>query len=65
MTQLAPTPTTKGQLPKGKRKAIPIRLMPEHHAELYQTAQDEQRSMGFVALRRYLVGLRIEQNQSN
>ena len=51
--------TPKGELPhlkNGKRKAIQIRLTPAEHAELTQAAATEQRSMSFVALRRYRLG---------
>ncbi|MFZ2843353.1 hypothetical protein [Psychrobacter sp.] len=51
--------TPKGELPhlKGsKRKPVQIRLTPSEHKELIQTARKEQRSMSFVALRRYRLG---------
>lgn len=55
--------TNKGQLHKSNRKAIPIRLLPEQHAELKKTSATEIRSMGFIALRRYQAGLQLEQSK--
>lgn len=51
--------TPKGELPhlkKGKRKPIQIRITPEDHEELIQAAMKENRSMSFIALRRYRLG---------
>lgn len=53
--------TDKGQLPKGKRQGIPIRLLPFEHAELKEASKDEGRSMGFIAYRRYQAGLQLEE----
>ena len=57
-TELAAT--QKGQLKKTKRRSIPVRLEIEFHAELNQVAESEQRSMSFIALRRYLKGRAAE-----
>ena len=57
------TATPKGELPHlktGKRKAVAIRLPPNDHAELEQAAEEEMRSMSFIALRRYQAGLQLE-----
>lgn len=48
--------TTKGQLLKSKRIPVPIRLIVDDHKELKDSAHSQQRSMGFIAMRRYLVG---------
>jgi len=48
--------TSKGQLQKSKRISVPIRLQREDHNELKFIADMQQRSMSFVAMRRYLVG---------
>lgn len=56
--------TPKGELPhlkEGKRKPIQIRITPSEHEELAQTALNENRSMSFIALRRYRAGLELEQ----
>lgn len=59
MTETSLQATPKGELPhlkKGKRKAIQIRLTPAEHDELTSAAAAEQRSMSFIALRRYRLG---------
>jgi len=48
--------TKKGQLQKSKRISVPIRLQIEDHNELKFIADIQQRSMSFVAMRRYLIG---------
>lgn len=60
MTQTKLEATPKGQLQKTQRVSIPVRLEIEHHAELTETAAEEQRSMSFITLRRYLKGREIE-----
>lgn len=60
MNQTTLAATEKGQLKKTKRLSIPVRLELEDHAELNQVAESEQRSMSFVALRRYLKGRAVE-----
>lgn len=67
MSQTTLVATQKGQLKKAKRMSMSVRLEVDDHAELGQVADSEQRSMGFIALRRYLKGRDIElaeQNQS-
>ncbi len=56
-------PTPKGEMPKGKRQVAPIRLLDHEHAELKQASEHEQRSMSFIAYRRYQAGLRLEEEQ--
>lgn len=56
--------TQKGQLKKSKRIPTPIRLELTDHAELSSTADNEQRSMAFIALRRYNAGKELEAQQS-
>lgn len=65
MNQTKLAATQKGQLKKTKRISIPVRLEVEDHAELGQAADSEQRSMSFVALRRYLKGREIELAEQN
>lgn len=48
--------TKKGQLLKSKRVSVPIRLTVENHLELRDLALKQQRSMSFIAMRRYLKG---------
>lgn len=48
--------TKNGQLNKAKRVSVPIRLLFNDHKELNATAEHQQRSMSFVAMRRYLIG---------
>lgn len=65
MTETTLEPTPKGELPHlktGKRKSVQIRLPPDQHKELTQAAVDEDRSMSFIALRRYQRGLSLEKN---
>ncbi|MGM8899469.1 MULTISPECIES: hypothetical protein [unclassified Psychrobacter] len=56
MLTTALTSTIKGQLQKSKRISVPIRLQVDDHNELKHLADIQQRSMSFVAMRRYLVG---------
>lgn len=65
MTSPALTSTDKGQLPKAKRITVPIRLLTIDHTELKKTADDEDRSMSFIAMRRYQAGLQLEQAKSD
>ncbi|OBX79152.1 hypothetical protein [Faucicola atlantae] len=61
-----PTQTQQKQrLKKAKRHVLPVRLDTQAHAELQQQAKAEQRSMSFIALRRYNAGLRLEKQKSN
>lgn len=58
--------TLKGELPhleSGKRKPVQIRLSPSDHAELTKAAKSEDRSMSFIAFRRYQAGLALEQSE--
>ncbi|WP_201543452.1 hypothetical protein [Psychrobacter immobilis] len=48
--------TPKKQLLKSKRVSISIRLLDDDHTELKDTANEQQRSMSFVAMRRYMKG---------
>lgn len=52
--------TDKGQMPKGKRQVIPVRLLADEHQELQQASLNEGLSMGFIAYRRYQAGLKLE-----
>lgn len=65
MKTTALTSTSKGQLPKAQRLVIPIRLLAEDHSELKRIADNEQRSMSFIAMRRYLKGRELELNKQN
>lgn len=56
MPTTALTSTSKGQLQKSNRISVPIRLQIEDHDELKIIADIQQRSMSFVAMRRYLSG---------
>jgi hypothetical protein len=63
MNQTTLRATPKGELPHlkdGKRKPVQIRLTPSEHQELILAAQSENRSMSFVALRRYRAGTNTE-----
>ena len=57
--------TKSGQLPKSKRISVPIRLTIKDHLELKSVAINQQRSMSFVAMRRYLIGLSQELSSTN
>lgn len=69
MNITALTSTKKGQLNKAKRVSVPIRLLVDDHQELSSTAEQNQRSMSFIAMRRYLLGrdqeLLINETYSN
>ena len=54
----------KERLPYARRHILPIRLEQQDHAELTKTAEQEQRSMSFIAMRRYQAGLALEQTQN-
>lgn len=56
MNTTALSSTQKGQLKKADRISIPIRLLTDDHTELKESAVEQQRSMSFVAMRRYLSG---------
>ncbi|PKH79990.1 hypothetical protein [Psychrobacter sp. 4Bb] len=56
MLTTALTSTIKGQLQKSKRISVPIRLQVDDHNELKHLADIQQRSMSFIAMRRYLLG---------
>ena len=56
MTITALASTKKGQLLKAKRVSVPIRLLVDDHEELTSSAEKQQRSMSFVAMRRYMKG---------
>ena len=58
-------PTDSGRLQKTKRISVPIRLRTDDHAELKSSAEDELRSMGFIAMRRYLKGRELELTEKN
>ncbi|GLR27793.1 hypothetical protein [Psychrobacter pacificensis] len=63
MTETTVQATPKGELPhlkSGKRKSVQLRLTPSEHKELMRTAKNENRSMSFVAHRRYRSGLNQE-----
>lgn len=65
MTETTLQATPKGELPhlkNGKRKSVQLRLTPSEHAELTATADREDRSMSFLACRRYQAGLQLEQS---
>ena len=53
----------KQRLPHAKRHVLPIRLDKDSHTELVNQAEQEQRSMSFIAMRRYQAGLALEQSQ--
>lgn len=53
----------KQRLPKANRHVLPIRLNKDLHTELVNQAEQEQRSMSFIAMRRYQAGLQLEQSQ--
>jgi len=55
----------KQRLPKAKRHVLPIRLDKKSHDELVQQSEQEQRSMSFIAMRRYQAGLQLEQSQQS
>lgn len=55
----------KQRLPKASRHVLPIRLDKKSHDELVQQAEQEQRSMSFIAMRRYQAGLQLEQSQQS
>lgn len=65
MSQTTLQATEKGQLNKANRVSISLRLECDHHAELKEVADADQRSMSFVALRRYLKGREIELTEQN
>ena len=48
--------STPKQLLKSKRVSVSIRFLDDDYAELKDTANEQQRSMSFVAMRRYLKG---------
>lgn len=48
--------TSNKQLLKSKRVSISIRLPHEDYAELKNAANEQQRSMNFVAIKRYMEG---------
>lgn len=48
--------STPKQLLKSKRVSVSIRFLDDDYAELKDTANEQQRSMSFVAMRRYLNG---------
>lgn len=54
----------KQRLPHAKRHILPIRLEEQDHIELVKTSEEEQRSMAFIAMRRYQAGLEIEKSKS-
>lgn len=56
--------TLNKQLLKSKRVSISIRLLDEDYAELKDAANEQQRSMNFVAIRRYLTGRNQELSNS-
>ena len=55
----------KQRLPHAKRHVLPIRLDKDSHTELVNQAEQEQRSMSFIAMRRYQAGLQLEQSQQS
>ena len=65
MTQTTLKATQKGQLAKSNRISISLRLELDHHAELKAAADADERSMGFIALRRYLKGRDTELAELN
>lgn len=54
MSALNSTPNK--QLLKSKRVSVSMRLLDDDHTELKNAANEQQRSMSFVAMRRYLNG---------
>ena len=56
MNNTALASTKKGHLQKAVRVPVPIRLMVDDHKELKNSADNQQRSMSFIAMRRYLAG---------
>lgn len=48
--------TPNKQLLKSKRISVSIRLLDDDHTELKDAANEEQRSMSFIAIRRYIKG---------
>ena len=65
MKQTTLKPTQKGHLNKSKRTGVTLRLETDLHADLKEAADKEQRSMGFVVLRRYLKGRDVELAEQN
>lgn len=57
--------TSNKQLLKSKRVSISIRLLDEDYVELRDAANDQQRSMNFIAIRRYLTGRSQELSKLN
>lgn len=57
MTQLL---QQKQRLPYSKRHTLPLRLEKQAHAELVKASENEQRSMAYIAMRRYQAGLALE-----
>lgn len=53
------------RLPHKSRHTLPIRLDKEAHAELVKRSQEEDRSMSYIAMRRYQAGLQLEQSQQS
>lgn len=54
MSTLNSTPNQ--QLLKSKRVSVSIRLLDDDYAELRDAANEQQRSMNFIAIHRYLIG---------
>lgn len=65
MNQIELASTQKGQLKKNKRIGISVRLELDDHTELGQVSDKEERSMSFIALRRYLKGRELELSEQN
>ncbi len=65
MTEISASPSGRLVANTGGRKMIPIRLTHDEHEQLKQDALSEQRSMSFIANRRYLAGLELEQQAQN
>lgn len=47
---------SKEQVRKQGRVSIPLRLISDDHKELKESSKKQQRSMSFVAMRRYSIG---------
>ena len=56
MSTTALASTKKGHLQKAERVSVPIRLLITDHKELKILSEKQQRSMSFIAMRRYLAG---------
>ncbi len=60
------SPTRKSRIKSTKQKliAFPIRLTQEEHDELREVAHEQERTMSFVARKRYLAGTELSKDQA-